>query len=182
MRARLGLRNMWVCPGCVIGWRSRRGILGRPASPVKRTCLAGWHRAARRFVARNRQALQRVPVAFFCTAMSLTQPGEATWAGIPIAVDPKLAKAPKDPNRPSLRERYASVGGYLRPILKAGGSLQPVGVAFFGGKLDLMHLSLLPQLFVMLVVQARPGDLRNWSFIRGWATDLGSAWVKAGEA
>ncbi len=144
--------------------------------------ILGWHRAARRFVARNHQALQRVPVAFFCTAMSLTQPGEATWAGIPIAVDPKLAKAPKDPRRPSLRERYASVGGYLRPILKAGGSLQPVGAAFFGGKLDLMQLSLPAQLFVMLVVQARPGDLRNWSFIRGWATDLGSAWVKAGEA
>ncbi len=150
-------------------------ILGGPM-------ILGWHRAARRFVARQRQTLQRVPLAIFCTAMSLTQPGETTWEGIPLAVDPKLAKPPKDPGRLSLRERYASVGNYLSPILKAGGGLRPAAVAFFGGKLDLMHLGLLPQLFVMLIVQARPGDLRNWSFIRGWAAELGSSWVKPGGA
>ncbi len=142
--------------------------------------ILGWHRSARRFLARNRHALARVPVACFSTAMSLTDPAMTAWEGIPLAVDPRLAKAPKDPSRLSVRERYTSVASYLEPILKAGGGLRPVSVAFFGGKLDLMRLKLVPQLFVMLVVQARAGDLRNWSFIRGWATELGTAWARAG--
>jgi menaquinone-dependent protoporphyrinogen IX oxidase len=141
--------------------------------------ILGWHRAARRFVSRHRGALQAVPVAYFCTAMSLTQPGENRWADIPLALDPNLAKPPKDPSRLSFRERYASVGGYLRPILKAGGPISPVSVAFFAGKLDLMRLGLVAKLFVMLVVQARPGDLRNWPFIQSWATELGTAWSKS---
>jgi hypothetical protein len=33
----------------------------------------------------------------------------------------------------------------------------------------------------MLVVQARPGDLRNWPFIESWAAELGTAWAKSGE-
>lgn len=144
--------------------------------------ILGWHRAARRFVVRNREALQRVPVAYFCTAMSLTEPGEPLWEGIPLALDPRLAKPPKDPGRLSYRERYASVESYLQPILKAGGPIRPTSVAFLAGKLDLMRLNLLSQLFVTLVVQARPGDLRNWPFIRGWATDLGSAWGKIDRA
>jgi hypothetical protein len=69
----------------------------------------------------------------------------------------------------------------LRPILKAGGPIKPVSVAFFAGRLDLMRLGLVAQLVVMLVVQARPGDLRNWPFIEKWATELGTAWVKSGQ-
>jgi menaquinone-dependent protoporphyrinogen oxidase len=143
--------------------------------------ILGWHRAARAFVARHHGALEAIPVAYFCTAMSLTQPMEKHWEGIPLALDPKLAKPPRSPGRLSFRERYASVGSYLRPILKTGGQLRPVSVAFFAGKLDLMPLGLVAQLFVMLVVQARPGDLRNWPFIESWATGLGMAWAKSGQ-
>jgi len=144
--------------------------------------ILGWHRAARRFVARHRSALREVPVAYFCTAMSLTKSGETASGGVPVAVDPKLAKPPQDPSRLSFRERYALAESYLRPILKAGKDIRPASVAFFGGKLDLMNLGLLAKLFVMLIVQARPGDLRNWTFIREWATGLGSAWAKPAPA
>jgi menaquinone-dependent protoporphyrinogen IX oxidase len=132
-------------------------------------------------VARNREALRRVPVAYFCTAMSLTGTGETVWEGIPVAIDPKLAKPPSNPERLSFRERYATVESYLRPILRSGGALRPVSVAFFAGKLNLMRLSMVPQLFVLLVVQARPGDLRNWPFIQSWGAELGSAWLRPGE-
>jgi hypothetical protein len=44
-----------------------------------------------------------------------------------------------------------------------------------------MRLGLVAQLFVMLVVQARPGDLRNWPFIQTWAMELGTAWAKSSE-
>jgi menaquinone-dependent protoporphyrinogen oxidase len=138
--------------------------------------ILGWHRAARRFLTRHRRALARVPVACFCTAMSLTQPEGDSWEGIPLTIDPRLATACRDPSRPSFRERYASVANYLKPIRRSGG-LRPASVAFFGGKLDLMHLGLPKQLFVMAVVRARPGDLRNWPLIREWATQLGSAWA-----
>jgi menaquinone-dependent protoporphyrinogen IX oxidase len=87
-------------------------------------------------------------------------------------VDPHLAKPPNDPNRLSFKERYATVDKYLQPVLKTAPLVKPINVAFFGGKLDLYRLNWWQKLFVMLVVQAQPGDYRNWAFIREWATNL----------
>jgi len=47
-----------------------------------------------------------------------------------------------------------------------------VSVGFFGGKLELYRLPLLQMLFVLLVIQAQPGDFRNWPAIREWAANL----------
>ncbi|HLA97916.1 MAG TPA: flavodoxin domain-containing protein, partial [Anaerolineales bacterium] len=38
--------------------------------------IMGWHRAALRFLRANRRAFQRIPLAVFVMAMSLTQTGE----------------------------------------------------------------------------------------------------------
>ncbi len=134
--------------------------------------ILGWHRAAKGFVKKHREALSRIPVAYFCTAMSLTQTGDSAVDGIPIAVDPRLAKPPKKEGRLSLRERYATASNYLRPVLKAAPTVRPASVAFFGGKLELYRLKLPAMLFVLLIVQAQPADLRNWEFIRAWAAGL----------
>ena len=45
-------------------------------------------------------------------------------------------------------------------------------MGFFGGKLDLFRLSWWQKLFVLLVIQAQPGEYRNWRFIREWAGSL----------
>ena len=58
------------------------------------------------------------------------------------------------------------------PIIKAAGPARPVSVAFFGGRLEYARLKLPAMLFVMLVVQASPGDHRNWDAIRSWAGSL----------
>jgi len=134
--------------------------------------IMGWHRAATRFVKKHQQALSQVPVAYFLTAMSLTQTGESSIDAIPVCIDPMLAKAPKVANRLSLRERYASVTNYLRPILRAAPQVRPVSIALFGGKLEFYRLKLLQMLFVLLIIQAQPGDRRNWPVIREWAAGL----------
>ncbi len=134
--------------------------------------ILGWHRGAARFVRQHRAALAKVPTAFFATALSLTKPGEAGRLGPNVFVDPKLAKPPHVSGRLSLKERYATVGNYLRPMLGSAGRVQPVSVAFFGGKLDFGRLKFWQMLFVMLVVGAQPGDYRNWDAIRAWADEL----------
>ena len=134
--------------------------------------IMGWHGGAVRFVKKHQQALSQKPVAFFLTAMNLTQTDEKSIGAIPIYVDPALAKPPKNAKRLSLKERYATVTNYLRPALEAAPLVKPVSVGFFGGKLELYRLPFLQMLFVLLVIQAQPGDLRNWPAIREWATGL----------
>jgi menaquinone-dependent protoporphyrinogen oxidase len=140
-------------------------VLGAPM-------IMGWHPSALKFLKKNRKELKGIPVAIFALAMSLTSAGEAKVNSVPVIMDKNLAKPPLDPDRPSFRERYASVSHYTAPILKACGAAQPVSIAFFGGRLDYQRLKLPAMLFVMLVVKAQPGDRRNWTEIRSWAAGL----------
>lgn len=116
-----------------------------------------------------------MPVAYFFTAVSLTDLGEKEVLGVPVWVDSYRAKTPKDPKRLSFRERYALISHYLTPALEAAPEVKPVSAAFFGGKLDLGRLKFFQMLFVLLVIQAQPGDFRDWDFIRAWADQLGTA-------
>ena len=134
--------------------------------------IMGWHGAAVKFVKKYQQALSHARVAYFFTAMNLTQTNEKSIGTTPIYVDPQLAKPPKNAKRLSFKERYATAANYLRPVLKAAPSVKPVSVGFFGGKLELYRLPLLQMLFVLLVIQAQPGDFRNWPVIREWANYL----------
>lgn len=134
--------------------------------------ILGWHRGAVKFLKQHQQALSRVPVAYFFTAMSLTRTGETQLDGVPLNFDPNLLKAPKNPARLSFRERYATVKRYLGPVLKQAPQIRPVSTAFFAGKVDYTRLKPLQMLFVMLIIGAQPGDRRNWLAIRGWADSL----------
>jgi menaquinone-dependent protoporphyrinogen IX oxidase len=134
--------------------------------------ILGWHRAARRFVKENRQALSKLRVAYFFTAMRLTQTGESQIGGIPVNIDPQLATPPANAGRLSLAERYATPANYLKPALKAAPGVKPVSAGFFGGRLDMYRLPWYQMLFVMVVIRAQPGDKRDWDFIRGWAGKL----------
>jgi menaquinone-dependent protoporphyrinogen oxidase len=132
--------------------------------------IMGWHQEAVRFIKKHQQALSKLPVAYFIMAMSLTRTSEQNINGVPVFVDPGLAKSAKVEGRLSFKERYATVSRYLEPALKAALSVKPISVGFFGGRLDMSKLKLLPMLFVMLVIQAQPGEKRNWPVIREWAT------------
>lgn len=134
--------------------------------------ILGWHPAALKFVRKNRETLKNIRVAYFATAMSLTQLDENNTDGVSVYVDPYLAQSPKRAGRLSLKENYATVTNYLRPMLKAAPEVKPVNVAFFGGKLELFRLNFFQMIFVMVIIQAQPGDKRNWSAIQEWAGNL----------
>ena len=102
-------------------------VLGAPM-------ILGWHRAALRFLRKNRRALAQRPLALFVTAMSLTETGERLVEGVPVTVDEKLPKAPQQDGRLSFRERYARLSNYVRPMLKAAGQAEPASIGLFGGR------------------------------------------------
>ena len=137
--------------------------------------IMGWHRAALRFLKKNRGAFQRIPLAVFVTAMSLTQTGETSVGGVPVYVDEKLPRPPENEGRLKFRERYARLANYLRPILTATRPVKPVSVGVFGGRLEYGRLKWWAVLFAMLIVQAPAGERRNWPAIRSWAAGLPAA-------
>lgn len=146
-------------------------ILGAPM-------ILGWHRAALRFLKKNRNALKQIPLAVFVTCMSLTRSGETNVQGVPVTVDENLPKPPQNPDRLSFKERYSLVSNYLRPILKACGD-EPVSAGIFGGQLNFSNLKWWGMIFVVLILQAQAGDKRNWNAIRAWANSLPALFNKA---
>ncbi|MFN2297715.1 MAG: flavodoxin domain-containing protein [Anaerolineales bacterium] len=134
--------------------------------------MIGWHRGAMRFLKRSREALVRIPVAYFFTALSLTAPENGAFTPLPLFLDPALAKPPRHPDRLSFRERFTSVENYLNPVREAAPRVRPVSAAFFAGKLDPSLLNPFQRLFVRWIIQAKPSDRRNLSAVRSWAAGL----------
>jgi menaquinone-dependent protoporphyrinogen IX oxidase len=134
--------------------------------------IVGWHKAALKFLKKHQTALSRIPVAYFFTAKNLTGTGQTSVEGIPVDLDPTLAKPPKKPSRLSFKERYALVENYLRPALRLAPEVKPVRVGFFAGRLDLYRLKWWQTLFVLLIIQAQPGGSHNTPYIKAWAGQL----------
>lgn len=137
--------------------------------------IMGWHRAALRFLKQNRNTFQRIPLAVFVTAMSLTRTGETSVGGVTVTVDEKLPKAPEKEGSLSFRERYARLSNYLQPILNATRPVKPASIGVFGGRLEYGRLKWWAVLFAMLVIRAPAGEKRNWTAIRAWAAGLPEA-------
>ncbi len=137
--------------------------------------IMGWHRSALGFLKRHRADFQRLPLAVFVTAMSLTQTGETSVDSLSITVDAKLPKPPEIEGKLKFKERYARLANYIRPILKATRPVTPVSLGVFGGRLEYGRLKWWAVLFAMLIIQAPAGDRRNWDAIRGWAASLPAA-------
>ncbi len=112
--------------------------------------------------------------------MSLTDIGESSVEGVPVTIDEQLPRPPKHQGRLTLRERYANLRGYLRPIIRAARPSRPRSIGLFAGSLEYGSLKWWAVLFVTVVVQAPAGDRRNWDAIRSWAASLPEAfWVRA---
>jgi menaquinone-dependent protoporphyrinogen IX oxidase len=140
--------------------------------------IVGWHRDAKKFLRDHQAELAAKPFACFLTAMSLTVTRESQIDGVPIQVDPGLVKQPRNPKLLSIKELYALPVNYIRPILKAARGLKPLGIGLFGGYLNLLTLSWPARIFVLLIIQAKPGSLRNDAFIREWAVNIRALVVK----
>ncbi|MBN1265033.1 MAG: hypothetical protein JXA25_06045 [Anaerolineales bacterium] len=136
--------------------------------------ILGWHADARRFLRKYKAELARKKTACFACAMRLTEvPGE-NLPDVPLMLDPNLVSSPEKNGSLSLKERFTTTGYYLKPILQAAPGVKPLNVAFFYGKLDMTRLKWWQALFVMIVVQAVPGDYRDWETIKDWAQLLSS--------
>ena len=134
--------------------------------------IMGWHRQALRFLKKHRKAFQKVPLAVFVMAMTLTETGETITDGVMVTVDKDLPKPPENEARLNFRERYARIGKYLAPILKATRPAKPTSIGVFAGRLEYGRLKWWAVLFAMLVIQAPAGDRRNWDAIRAWTAEL----------
>jgi menaquinone-dependent protoporphyrinogen oxidase len=149
-----------------------KSLAGYDGAVVGAPMIMGWQRSAARFLRRNRAALEKIPLAVFVTALSLTATGETSVGGVPVCVDATLPRAPARAGRLTLRERYARLPHYLQPILRAARPAKPVSIGVFGGKLEYGRLPRWAVVFAMFVVQAPAGDKRNWPAIRAWAAGL----------
>jgi menaquinone-dependent protoporphyrinogen oxidase len=149
-----------------------QSVDGYQAVLVGAPMIMGWHKTAVGFVKKHQESLSRVKVAYFLTAMSLTETGIKEVDGIPVFIDPGLPKEPVKPGRLGFKERYATAANYIQPVLKTAPRVRPVSVGIFGGKLELFRLNLFQMLFVMLVIQAQPGDKRSWRAVGEWTDTL----------
>ena len=144
------------------------------AAVIGAPMIFGWHRGARKFIHKYQDSLCKIPVAYFITAMNLTKTDETSLEGIPLSVDPVVAKPAKKEGRLSFKERYSLPTNYLRPILKSAPRVKPVAVAFFGGKLAMYKMKWWQVAFVLLFIQTQQGGSHNMPFIREWAASLGN--------
>jgi menaquinone-dependent protoporphyrinogen IX oxidase len=147
------------------------------AAVIGAPMIFGWHRGARKFLRKHEDSLSRLPVAYFITAMNLTKTGETSLDGIPLSVDPVVAKPVKREGHLSFKERYSLPSNYLRPILKSAPKVKPVAVAFFGGKLAMYGMKWWQVLFVLIFIQTQQGGSHNMPFIREWAASLHEKWA-----
>lgn len=134
--------------------------------------IFGWHGDAKRFIKKYQEPLSQLPVAYFITAMNLTKTDETSLDGIPLSVDPVVARQVKKAGRLTFKERYSLPTNYLRPILKAAPRIHPVAVGFFGGKLAMYKMKWWQVLFVLIFIQTQQGGSYNMPFIREWAANL----------
>ena len=137
-------------------------VLGAPM-------IVGWHRGALAFLKRNQAALSQKKVAIFVTCVNLTKTDETSLEGVLLFIDEKLPKAPKNPARLGIKENYSTPKNYLTPILKL---VKPVSIGIFGGSLQYFSMKWWQVPFVLLAIQAAPGDKRNWKAISEWASQL----------
>jgi menaquinone-dependent protoporphyrinogen IX oxidase len=134
--------------------------------------ILGWHRGIVNFIVQHQDALKNVPVAYFTTQLHLTKLPETEVKGVPVFLDPRLAKPPANPNKMNISEKQGTPASCVGPALEKAPLVRPVSIGFFGGKLDYNALKLLPKLFVKLIIRGVEGDYRNWEAIQIWVNEI----------
>lgn len=119
----------------------RAVVLGAPLY------IGRWLKDAHRFLTRNQQALEKLPVAVF--TLGPTRAVEGEEGGVRAQMDNELGKYPW---------------------------LKPVAAELFGGKYDPTKLRFPDNVLAFLpaspLYRVPASDLRDWDVIRAWAGDL----------
>ncbi len=148
-------------------------LSGYDAVVVGAPMIFGWQSAARKFLKRNQSQLKEKKMAYFSCAARLTRVEEERLPQCPVVLDPNLVSSPEKPGRISLKERFTTLRYYLDPMLGAAPQICPISIAFFKGSIQMYRLKWWQAAFVMVIVQATPGDGRDWELIKSWARSLG---------
>lgn len=114
----------------------RAVILG---SPIR---ASHWMPEAMRFLRRHREALSRIPVAYFTVCITLMEDTE---------------------------ENRRMVESWMEPVRAL---LEPVSMGLFAGKMDYRRLSFLERFIIQKMIKVPEGDHRNWEAIRTWAREI----------
>jgi menaquinone-dependent protoporphyrinogen oxidase len=136
--------------------------------------IFGWQNTARQFVRQHQAELAAKKTAYFACAMRLTRAQGENLPQIPLTLDANLVADQAKPGSLGIKERFTTIGYYLNSMLPAAPGVKPVSVAFFNGKLEMFRLKWWQAAFVMIVVQAVPGDYRDWDTIKSWGKSLSS--------
>jgi menaquinone-dependent protoporphyrinogen oxidase len=150
-------------------------VSGYDAVVMGAPMIFGWHDQARRFVKKHQAELAGMKTACFACAMSLTRAENETLPPVALTLDDNLVRNQSKPGSLALKERFTTIGYYLKSMLPSNSGAQPLSVAFFNGKLEMFRLKWWQAAFVMVVVQATPGDYRDWDAIRAWGKSLSQA-------
>jgi len=107
-----------------------------------------WLPEASDFVIQNRDALGRLPVAYFLTCLTLARPTE---------------------------ENRLKALRFLDPLHRNAPQVTPIDTGLFAGVLDYDKLSFMVRTVMKIKMKDRvvdEGDYRDWPSIRSWARDL----------
>jgi menaquinone-dependent protoporphyrinogen oxidase len=149
-------------------------LSGYDAVVVGAPMIFGWHSTARQFVKRHQAELAAKKTAYFACAMRLTRASGENLPLVALTLDANLVADQAIPASLSIKERFTTIGYYLKSMLPAAPGVKLVSVAFFNGKLEMFRLQWWQAAFVMIVVQAVPGDYRDWDTIKAWGKSLAS--------
>lgn len=147
-------------------------LSGYDAVVVGAPMIFGWHNNARQFIKQHQAELTVKKTAYFACAMRQTLAKSENLPEIALTLDPNLVADQARPGGLSIKERFTTIGYYLKSMLQPAPGVKPVSVAFFNGKLEMFRLKWWQAAFVMIVVQAVPGDYRDWDTIKAWGKSL----------
>jgi len=145
-------------------------ILGSPI------LYGGPRRELRAFIRDHRAALGHRPTAFFLTCMELTDVPDTKHPGLPLVVDPLLARPPATPGKLTMFERTHLPSDFIDRLLAGAPEIRPISIVIFAGKLDYATLDPVSRLAMRMIwriyQRAPEGDRRNWDTIHTWAENL----------
>jgi menaquinone-dependent protoporphyrinogen oxidase len=123
-------------------------------TPVR---AGGLHSSVRKFVKKHRQALSKIPVAYFVVCLNMTE---------------------------DTPENRAETTGYLKPLLEGVPEIKPADIGLFAGAILTEGEEFERQFFLvklmMRAMEKESGDKRDWKAIRAWAADLRPKLLGAG--
>jgi menaquinone-dependent protoporphyrinogen oxidase len=106
--------------------------------------MGRWLSGATQFVQTHRDALSRMPTAYFLVCGTLQE---------------------------DTQENRRTVAAYLDPLCASAPEIAPVDVGLFAGRIDTTRVSPLYRM-VIKALGTQEGDFRDWDAVRGWAASV----------